>query len=75
MALITVYSILQRSQEERRWMRQQAEATVRVADALEAMLAKLNEPDPEVPPALSAEIKEAVAEAEELKQAQESPGA
>jgi hypothetical protein len=47
----------------------------RTAAALEAILAKINEPDAEVPPELHEAIEETAAAAEEVKQAQAQQGA
>ena len=72
---VSVLAHLQLPESVRRAIVQSAAAQERTAAALEAIVAKMNEPDTEVPPALSAEIKEAAAAAAAVEQAQEQQGA
>lgn len=68
---VSVLAHLTLPESVRRAIVQAAVDQGRIAAALEAIVAKMNEPD--VPPALHEEITEAAAEAEALRQAQEPP--
>jgi hypothetical protein len=67
---VSVLAHLQLPESVRRAIVQSAVSQERIAVALEAIVAKMNEPDPEVDPVLHEEITDAAAEAEALRQAQ-----